>query len=77
MGGVSIGGRVEKKAISMKWLFAILAIPVAAFCTFGFLASFEPVPNAMVYRTVYAAVGAIAVGVMLAPFIPRSRSREG
>ena len=60
----------------MKWLFAILAIPVAAFCTFGFLASFEPVPNAITYRTAYAAIGVITVAMVLFPFIPRSHPRK-
>jgi hypothetical protein len=39
-------------------LAGVLLLFPAAFCTFGFLASFEPSPHAMLFRIGYAVVGA-------------------
>lgn len=42
----------------MKWIFALILVALAAFCLFGFLASFEPgVKSAMMFRFVYAIAG--------------------
>jgi hypothetical protein len=47
----------RRSAPVMKWLLAILCLPVGAFCVFGFLATFEPgAANAMAFRVVYAVV---------------------
>ena len=54
----------------MKLLVAILGslllLAIAAFCAFGFMASFEPTDNAWAFRIGYAVVGiACLVGVVL------------
>lgn len=45
----------------MKLLMAILGslilLAVAAFCLFGFLATFEPTTNALLFRIGYAVIG--------------------
>ncbi len=45
----------------MKHLAAILGslllLAVAAFCVFGFLATFEPTDNAFVFRVGYTVIG--------------------
>ena len=38
-------------------LFVAMLLMLAAFCLFGFLASFEPTDNAMVFRIGYAVMG--------------------
>ena len=38
-------------------LFAAMLLMLAAFCLFGFLASFEPTDNALVFRIAYAIIG--------------------
>ena len=39
----------------MRVLFAVALCAVAAFCTFGFLATFEPVDGALRWRAGYGA----------------------
>jgi hypothetical protein len=42
----------------MKWIIALILLAVAAFCLFGFLATYEPgVASAMAFRVGYAAIG--------------------
>lgn len=41
----------------MKWVVAVLCFFVAGFCVFGFLASFEPTPNAVAFRLGYSVIG--------------------
>jgi hypothetical protein len=54
-------------------LLAVVLVAVAAFCVFGFLATYEP-PGAPVLRVIYAAVGLLSlVGVGVLVF----RSRGG
>ncbi|MCB9922574.1 MAG: hypothetical protein H6822_10350 [Planctomycetaceae bacterium] len=36
---------------------SLLLFAVAAFCVFGFLATFEPTSNAMVFRVGYSVIG--------------------
>jgi hypothetical protein len=57
----------------MKPLVAILGSPlllaVAAFCVFGFLATFEPTDNAIAFRIGYAVIGVgclVGVGFLIA-----------
>jgi len=57
----------------MKFLVAalgsLLLLAVAAFCVFGFLATFEPTSNAMVFRIVYTVIGLgclVGVGFLVA-----------
>ena len=38
-------------------LFAVMLLMLAAFCLFGFLASFEPTDKAIVFRIGYAVIG--------------------
>ena len=38
-------------------VFATILLMLEAFCIFGFIASFEPVENAMMYRVGYAMIG--------------------
>lgn len=49
----------------LQVIFALAHFAVAAFCAFGFLASFEPVENAMVWRVGYtiAFIAALAGGI--------------
>ena len=42
-------------------LFAAMLLMMAAFCCFGFLASFEPTDNALVFRIAYAIIGIISL----------------
>ncbi len=55
----------------MKWIVAIICVPVAAFCAFGLLATFEPgVANAILFRIGYVVIGfACLVGIAY-PFVP-------
>ena len=56
----------------MKWIVAILCIPIGAFCVFGFLATFEPgAGNALAFRLVYGA-GLVVCVVVVASVIGRS-----
>jgi len=41
----------------MRWLFGVFGLPLAAFCAYGFLASFEPGPNALEFRVAYLSIG--------------------
>lgn len=42
----------------MKLVLSIVCLLIAAFCVFGFLATFEPgVKNAVMFRLVYGVVG--------------------
>lgn len=41
----------------MCGIFAVIFLILEAFCIFGFLASFEPVENAMMYRVGYVVIG--------------------
>jgi hypothetical protein len=57
----------------MKPLVAIfgslLLLAVAAFCVFGFLATFEPTDNAIAFRIGYAVIGVgclVGVGFLIA-----------
>ena len=54
----------------MKLLVAIpgslLLLAIAAFCAFGFMATFEPTANALAFRIGYAVVGVgCLIGVVL------------
>jgi len=40
-----------------RCLLAVVMLMLAGFCVFGFLASFEPTDNAMVFRIGYAVMG--------------------
>ena len=42
-------------------LFAAMLLMMATFCLFGFLASFEPTDNALVFRIGYAIIGTSSV----------------
>ena len=59
----------------MKWIAAIICIPVAAYCIFGFLATFEPgVSNAIAFRSGFVIIGfACLVGIAYR-FVPRKAS---
>ena len=51
----------------LKFILVAICLPVAAFCAFGFLASFEPgVRGAMFFRVVYGAVGLGCIGTIVA-----------
>ena len=41
-------------------------VAVSFFCAFGFLASFEAVPNALAWRIAYAAAGLVALDAAVA-----------
>jgi len=38
-------------------VFAVILLMLEAFCIFGFIATFEPAENAMMYRVGYAVLG--------------------
>ncbi len=42
---------------AFRCLLALVSLMIASFCAFGFLASFEPTDNAMVFRIGYAVMG--------------------
>jgi len=52
---------------------AIVLLLIAAFCAYGFLASFEPSPRAVYFRVGYALVGLFCLGVVAAMFYKRVR----
>jgi len=41
----------------MRLIFGVFGLPLAAFCAYGVLASFEPGPNALEFRVAYLAIG--------------------
>ena len=48
---------------------SLLLLAVAAFCVFGFLATFEPTANALVFRVGYTVIGLgclVGVGFLVA-----------
>ena len=56
------------------FMFAAVLLMLAAFCVFGFLASFEPTDNALVFRIGYAIIG---IGCLVgAAVLVRSASRR-
>lgn len=40
-----------------RLLISLSSLMISAFCLFGFLATFEPVQNAMIFRGVYVILG--------------------
>jgi len=48
---------------ALRLVIALLALALAAFCVFGFLATFEP-PGAITLRIVYAVVELAALGTL-------------
>ena len=44
----------------VKLLLALPLLALLAFCAFGFLATFEPLPNPLPWRLGYALVGTLA-----------------
>jgi hypothetical protein len=46
----------------MKPLLVAILLLVAAFCVYGFVASFEPSPRAIYFRIGYAVVGVLSAG---------------
>lgn len=48
----------------MKVVVALALMPVAAFCLFGFLASFENTPGAIYFRLGYGVVGIACVAAI-------------
>jgi len=61
----------------MKWILAIVCLPLAAFCVFGFLATLEPgVQHAWAFRSVYAIGALVCLMVPTAIFVrPRVARR--
>lgn len=56
-----------------RLITALMLLAVAAFCGFGYLATFEP-PGFLMMRVVYAVLGgAFAAGAGLVLFGPRKR----
>ena len=41
----------------VAFIGSLLLLAVAAFCVFGFLATFEPTDNAIVFRVGYTVIG--------------------
>ncbi|MEO1998676.1 MAG: hypothetical protein ABGZ17_25810 [Planctomycetaceae bacterium] len=58
----------------MRWIFAIVCLPVGGFCIFGFLATFEPTSNAIAFRIGYTVVGLACLAGIAFPLIPRKGS---
>jgi len=65
----------------MKLLFAILGslllLAIAAFCAFGFMASFEPTANALAFRIGYAVVGVACLVSVVLLIVSAMRRRSG
>jgi len=57
----------------MRWIIAILCLPIAGFCVFGFLATFEP-GSPLIFRIIYLTIGLLCLAGMIWPFLPRRRS---
>ena len=55
----------------MKWIVAIVCLPVGGFCIFGFLATFEPTANAIAFRIGYTAIGLACLAGTAFALIPR------
>lgn len=51
----------------LKFILVAICLPIAAFCVFGFLATFEPGPRgAIFFRVVYGAIGLGCIGTIFA-----------
>ena len=57
----------------MRWVVAILCLPIGAFCVFGFLATFEP-GSPLAFRIIYVVLAALCLAGLICPFLPRRRS---
>ena len=57
----------------MRALLALTCLALAAFCAFGFLATFEPVDGALAWRVGYGVVGSAALYGLLRLLRPRPR----
>ena len=66
--------------IASKWALTVMLVAITAFCSFGFLASFEP-PGFLAFRWLYGGVVIVSVVAILAVWLvrttgsPRSASR--
>jgi hypothetical protein len=59
----------------MKWIFSIVCMAVAAFCVFGFMATFEPgVAGALAFRIGYAVLGIVSLAGFACPWVSRKAS---
>jgi len=59
----------------MKWVVALVCLPVGGFCIFGFLATFEPTSNAIPFRIGYTIIGLACLSGIIAPFV-RAREKQ-
>ena len=54
----------------MKWIVALVCLLFAGFCIFGFMATFEPTPNAIAFPIGYAVLGLACLAGIARPFVP-------
>ena len=59
----------------IKLLSALVLLAVAAFCGFGFLATFEP-PGSVGFRIVYALIGLACLSCAIWLLLPRSGAKS-
>lgn len=67
---------METTPSALRRIILILALlPVLAFCIFGFLATFEPLPEntQWIWRSIYGIIGVGSLLGMIRLFIPRLR----
>lgn len=61
----------------IKWILAFACLPVAAFCVFGFLATFEPgVQHAWAFRVTYALIGTVSLAVPVVVAVRALHARQ-
>ena len=60
----------------VKLLAALALVAVAAFCGFGFLATFEPGPNVVAWRIGYSLVGLSCLAATTLLLLARARVKS-
>jgi len=70
---------MRSMVIAIRVLLVAMLASVAAFCVFGFLATFEPLPWATqwAWRAVYSVVGLLSVTAAVWVLRPRRHRRAG
>lgn len=57
----------------MRFVIATASLAIAAFCVFGFMATFEPGPRAIPFRIGYSVVGVLCLVAAVAALVPRRK----
>jgi hypothetical protein len=61
----------------MKSILLVILLGIAAFCAFGFAATFEPLERSqrLMWRTAYGIIGVAATGGVVWALVKRRRTR--